>query len=84
MSPTATGSDTLGIDHSLDDRQRAISAATPSAEPMQDAADAELERAAEQQAAERNAELNSLAKAAEARPARSPRTSGSCRPAATT
>jgi len=64
MTPTATELDTLGIDHSLDDRQRAISRDSER-DAQRDAADEELKRADESQARQRNAALSSLAKSAE-------------------
>ena len=60
-----SGTDAVGFVGGV--RASARSAATPSARPLQDAADARLKAAAEEQAAERNAELKSLGKAAEAR-----------------
>ena len=63
-TPTATELDTLGIDHSLDDRQRAISRDSER-DAQRDAADEELKRADESQARQRNAALSSLAKSAE-------------------
>jgi murein DD-endopeptidase MepM/ murein hydrolase activator NlpD len=59
-----TGTDAVGF--SSGPRERAISRDSER-QALQDAADAKLERAAEQQAAERNAELKSLGRAAEAR-----------------
>ena len=59
-----TGTDAIGF--SVDPRARAISRDSER-QALDDAADARLERAAEQQAAERNAELKSLGRAAEAR-----------------
>lgn len=63
-APTAIELDTLGIDHSLDDRQRAISRDSER-DAQRDAADEELKRADESQARQRNAALASLAKSAE-------------------
>ena len=61
---TSTEFDTLGIDRSLDDRQRAISRDSER-DAQRDAADEELQRAVESQARQRNAALSSLAKSAE-------------------
>jgi murein DD-endopeptidase MepM/ murein hydrolase activator NlpD len=63
-APTATELDTLGIDRSLDDRQRAISRDSER-DAQRDAADEKLQRADESQARQRNAALASLAKSAE-------------------
>jgi murein DD-endopeptidase MepM/ murein hydrolase activator NlpD len=62
--PSLGGTDAVGFVGGP--RERAISRDTER-QALQDAADAKLEQAAEQQAAERNAELKSLGKAAEAR-----------------
>jgi murein DD-endopeptidase MepM/ murein hydrolase activator NlpD len=59
-----TGTDAIGFVGGP--RERAISRDSER-QALQDAADAQLKQAAEQQAAERNAELRSLGKAAEAR-----------------
>jgi murein DD-endopeptidase MepM/ murein hydrolase activator NlpD len=59
-----SGTDAIG--YSGGPRQRALSRDSER-EALQDAADAKLQNAAEEQAAERNAELKSLGKAAEAR-----------------
>ena len=59
-----TGTDAVGFVG--DPRERAISRDSER-QALDDAADAQLEQAAEQQAAERNAELKSLGRAAEAR-----------------
>jgi murein DD-endopeptidase MepM/ murein hydrolase activator NlpD len=56
--------DTLGIDRSLNDRQRAISRDSER-DAQRDAADEELQKAVESQARQRNAALSSLAKSAE-------------------
>jgi len=64
MAPTALELDTLGIDHGLDDRQRALSRDSER-DAQRDAADEELKRADESQARQRNAALASLAKSAE-------------------
>ena len=61
---TSTEFDALGIDRSLDDRQRAISRDSER-DAQRDAADQELQRAVESQARQRNAALSSLAKSAE-------------------
>ena len=61
---TSTEFDTLGIDLSLDDRQRAISRDSER-DAQRDAADEQLQRAVESQARQRNAALSSLAKSAE-------------------
>jgi murein DD-endopeptidase MepM/ murein hydrolase activator NlpD len=63
-APTSTEFDTLGIDRSLDDRQRAISRDSER-DAQRDAADEELQSAVESQARQRNAALSSLAKSAE-------------------
>ena len=63
-APTFAEFDTLGIDRSLDDRQRAISRDSER-DAQRDAADQELQQAVESQAQERNAALSSLAKSAE-------------------
>jgi murein DD-endopeptidase MepM/ murein hydrolase activator NlpD len=59
-----TGTDAVGF--TGDPRERAISRDSER-QALQDAAEVKLQQAAEQQAAERNAELKSLGKAAEAR-----------------
>jgi murein DD-endopeptidase MepM/ murein hydrolase activator NlpD len=59
-----SGTDAVG--YVGDDRQKALSRDSER-QALKDAADAKLEAAAEEQAAERNAELKSLGKAAEAR-----------------
>ena len=59
-----SGTDAIGFGGS--ERAQAISRDSER-QAMQDAADAELQQAAEEQAAERNAELKSLGRAAEAR-----------------
>ena len=59
-----TGTDAVGF--TGDPRERAISRDSER-QALQDASEVKLQRAAEQQAAERNAELKSLGKAAEAR-----------------
>jgi murein DD-endopeptidase MepM/ murein hydrolase activator NlpD len=59
-----TGTDAVGF--AGDPRERAISRDSER-QALQDAAEVKLQQAAEQQAAERNAELKSLGKAAEAR-----------------
>jgi len=61
---TRTGTDAVGF--TGDPRERAISRDSER-QALQDAAEVRLQQAAEQQAAERNAELKSLGKAAEAR-----------------
>ena len=61
---TSTEFDALGIDRSLDDRQRAISRDSER-DAQRDAADQELQRVVESQARQRNAALSSLAKSAE-------------------
>ncbi len=63
-STALTGTDAVGF--AGDPRERAISRDSER-QALQDAAEVKLEQAAEQQAAERNAELKSLGKAAEAR-----------------
>ena len=63
-SPELSGTDAIGF--AGDPRERAISRDSER-QALQDAAEVKLHQAAEQQAAERNAELKSLGKAAEAR-----------------
>ena len=63
-APTFAEFDTLGIDRSLNDRQRAISRDSER-DAQRDAADEELQKAVESQARQRNAALSSLAKSAE-------------------
>ncbi len=63
-STALTGTDAVGF--TGDPRERAISRDSER-QALQDAAEVKLQQAAEQQAAERNAELKSLGKAAEAR-----------------
>ncbi len=67
QSPSLTGTDAVGfVGEPVDPRERAISRDSER-QALQDTADAKLQAAAEQNAAERNAELKSLGKAAEAR-----------------
>ena len=63
-APTFAEFDSVGIDRSLDDRQRAFSRDSER-DAQGDAADAKLQKAVESQARQRNAALSSLAKSAE-------------------
>jgi murein DD-endopeptidase MepM/ murein hydrolase activator NlpD len=63
-APSFAEFDTLGINRSLDDRQRAISRDSER-DAQRDAADQQLQHAVETQARQRNAALSALAKSAE-------------------